>query len=343
MSQEHEQRSSSVGGRQLRDWVLEALTVEGCEVQGQPPVWRVQACGDTDLLAGQDEMVLVLPGKEAEHPGAEVLTWESPMIQYLLERARSGGIATQLWPAAASEEEGLELVRRRLEVEGSAIEVHARDVVERPGVHYNFKVRWQGSESREELRTLRFDPHSSEVGEVPPSDQYAAEATPHDPRPAGKLGIHAGFEKAREMLEVSLREKLIQRLRRARAGTREEEDRLNAYYARLIKEETEGPGRRGQKRSKERAELVKREWRQKLEGLGGGSEKATYGLVSGSIVWNRWLEAEVRISGRPILKPRTEVDLVQRRWPGLRCDRCGEMHTAFRRERASLVGLECVT
>lgn len=330
------------GGRLLTEWVLECLKVHGARVERGPDEgWTVEPGRELARVLGRGKLEFG-PARDGATGNREPLAWDSPAVQALIAHVRDRGLAADLWLSGVPPEEGLKILASRLEIEGQqpALSVLRGEV--RPQLVYNFKVRWQGSEGREELRSVRFDPATGESREVPPGDQ-------HDfvPPPAGRgpsrrgLPVRAGFEQARAALLEAMREKLAQRVRRARAGAREEEKRLNAYYEQLLREERGGSPRRGEKRSRERVEQLKREWRRKLDALGGGGEEARYGLVSASVLWAPWLVAEVRLKGRPALVRATELDLHLRRWEGLTCDGCGRPHTWLRREGARLLGVDC--
>ena len=339
-----ERGAAGRGGRLLTEWVLECLQVYGARVERAPDEsWRVELGSELGGWLGRERLEFA-PAREGGdgHDGREPLAWESPAVQELLARVRDRGLTADLWLPGAAPEEGLRVIAARLEVDGQKPALSVLRTEVRPQLVYNFKVRWQGSEGREELRSLRFDPASGQAREVPPADQYGF-APPPGGRPPGRRGlpVQAGFEAARGELVTALREKLDQRLRRARASTRDEEIRLNAYYSQLLREERGGSPRRGEKRSRERVEQLKREWRHKLEALGGGGEQVRYALVSASVLWTPWLVAEVRVPGPPRLARATEMDLHLRRWEGLTCDACGRPHTWVRQAGTLLLGREC--
>src|SRR5204862_2395164 len=104
-------------------------------------------------------------------PGREPLTWEAETTQRLLDFVREQGQAAELWLTGADAEEGLKIIGTRLEVEGAKPRLTALRSEARPLLAYNFKVRWQGSEGREELRSISYDPASGSAREIPPADQ----------------------------------------------------------------------------------------------------------------------------------------------------------------------------
>ena len=330
------------GGRQLTDWVLECLQEFGSKVEPTPEGgWRVQVGPSLVKPLGRREIDLAPARDAGAADGREPIIWESDVVQRLLAHARDLGRTAEIWLRGVDSAAGLQLVEARLEIDGETPALRAVRIVPRPFLTFNFKVGWRGSEGREELRCFRFDPETGLAGEIPPADQFDyAEPDPGIKGPRAPLPIQDGFEKARAALEASIAEKLGQRQRRARADHREEELRLNAYYSQLMKEERTATARRGTKRAAERAEQLKREWRQKLDALAGSREEARYEMVSGAVVQVPWLEVEVTLSNRPKLVRKTLVNLHLKRWDGLACDRCGKAHTALKRDGARLVGLD---
>ncbi len=341
-----ERASAGRGSRMLTDWLLDCLAVYGSKVERtEDGGWSVDVGEPLVPVLGREHLELV-PAREAGHGngnGKEPVSWESELCQSLIAYVRDRGQVAELWLGGVGPEEGLRIVEARLEVEGAAPRLTAGAIRMRPLLAYNFKVRWQGTEGREELRSVTFDPGTGLARETPPSDQEHFVAPPPAKRPAGRasLPIREGFEQARQVLEAALAEKLDQRNRKARATKQGEEARLNAYYSQLLKDESHASPRRGEKRARERAEQLKREWRQKLEALSGTVEEARYGLVSASVLWTPWLDVEVTLGSRPRIARTTQVDLHLKRWEGLVCDACGRPHTWFRREGGRLVGRDC--
>ncbi len=332
--------ASSRGSRQLTDWVLDCLREHGSTVEPLPEGgWRVEVGAALVPVLGRRSLELGPAREAAGIAGREPLAWESDAVQSLLGFVRDQGQTAELWMRGVEPEEGLRIIQARLEVEGVKPRLAALSPKPKAMLAFNFKVRWQGSEGREELRSFRFDPQGGVAGEMPPTDQHDFDAAPAR-SPAGRaaLPVREGFEAARAALEGSLGEKLQQRQRRARADHREEESRLNAYYSQLLKDEKQGSPRRGERRSLERVEQLKREWRQKLEALSGAVEEARYGLVSAAVLWVPWLEVEITVPSRPKIVRKTEVNLSLKRWEGLACDGCGKLHTSFRVEGGRLIG-----
>jgi hypothetical protein len=332
------------GSRLLTEWVLECLRVHGARVaRSRDEGWDVELGAELAAALGRERIQLA-PARDGAGTTdeREPLAWESPAVQGLLAHVRDRGLAADLWLPGVAPEEGLKIIEARLEIEGQRPTVVARRTLVKPQLVYNFKVRWQGSEGREELRSVRFDPAVGEAREVPPGDQYDFGPAPAGRAPSRRgLPVEDGFGRARAVLEAALHEKLDQRLRRARATTRDEEQKLNAYYSQLLREERVGSPRRGEKRSQERIEQLKQEWRHKVDALGSGGEQARYALVSASVLWAPWLAAEVSLKGRPQLLRATEMDLHLKRWEGLPCDACGRPHTWLRREGSRLLGRDC--
>lgn len=330
----------SRGSRQLTDWVLDCLREHGSLVEALPEGgWRVEAGPALVPVLGKRSLELGPARETGVIEGREPLTWESDAVQSLLAFVRDQGQTAELWMRGVDPEEGLRIIEARLVVQGGKPRLAAVAPRPRAMLAFNFKVRWQGSEGREELRSFRFDPGTGAAGEMPPTDQHDfTEAPARAPAGQPALPVREGFDAARTALEAVLAEKLQQRQRRARADHREEEVRLNSYYSQLLKDEKQGSPRRGEKRSQERVEQLKREWRQKLEALSGAVEEARYGLVSAAVLWVPWLEVEITLPGRPKIIRKTEINLNLKRWEGLACDECGKLHTSFEVRAGRLIG-----
>ena len=336
--------STGRGSRQLTGWVLECLSAFGSVVATEPDGgYEVQVGPALIKPLGRSRLSIAPPRAGSRSAGArEELTWESPLTGRLVAFVRGQGRTSELWLTGAQPEEGVQLIETRLEIEGQRPRVSLKHLETRPRLAYNFKVRWQGSEGREELRSMSYDPATGTAREVPPVDQDDfGPAAARRPQALSALPVREGFAESRKVLEESLVTKLNQRTQRARATASDEENRLNTYYSQLLREEQASARRRGGRRAAERSEQLKREWRQRLEGLGRGGEEARYGLVSAAVLWVPWLVAEVSLPGRPRWVRETDLDLHLKRWEGLACDGCGGRHTWLRKEGTRLVGAGC--